>query len=122
MWYEKSAQFAKKHQLLKEEKDGLLAMARVHKENQSFDEATACLEKAILILSDLKLKQNSDDEELTHLQHEIWKTDFVEQIKSKEMNRESSFQFYLLFIIAGGLLITVILLAVKLNRLKRPIN
>lgn len=117
-WYEKSTQFARKHQLLKEEKDGLLAMARVYKENQSFDEATVCLEKAILILSDLKLKQNSIDEELTNLQYEIWKTDF-EQTKIKKINTESSFRFYLLLIISGGLLITVILLVVKLNRLKK---
>lgn len=117
-WYEKSAQFAQKHQLLKEEKDGLLAMARVHKVNQSFDEATLCLEKAILILSDLKLKQHSDDEELTNLQHEIWKTDF-EQIRTREMNEKSSFRFYLLLLISGGLLVAVILLAAKLNQLKK---
>ncbi|MNK10454.1 Tetratricopeptide repeat protein [compost metagenome] len=117
-WYEKSAQFAQRHQLLKEQKDGLLAMARVHKVNQSFDEATVCLEKAILILSDLKLKQHSDDAELTNLQHEIWKTDF-EQIRTKEMNERSSFRFYLLLLISGGLLVTVILLAAKLNQVKK---
>ncbi|WP_300663633.1 tetratricopeptide repeat protein [Fluviicola sp.] len=117
-WYEKSARFAQEHQLLQEEKDGLLAMARVHKANQSFDEATVCLEKAIRILSDLKLKQNSTDEELTNLQYEVWKTDF-EQTNIRKINEESSFWFYLLLIISGGLLITVVLLAVKLNRLKK---
>lgn len=121
LWYEKSAEFARKHQLLKEEKDGLLAMARVYKVNQSFDEATNCLEKAILLMSDLKLKQHSIDNELTNLQYEIWKTDF-EQTKIKKINTESSFRFYLLLIISGALLITVILLTIKLSRLKKGIN
>ncbi len=118
LWYEKSTQFARKNQLLKEEKDGLLAMARVYKVTQSFDEATSCLEKAVLLMSDLKLKQNSVDEELTNLQYEIWKTDF-EQTKIKKINTESSFRFYLLLLISGALFITVILLAIKVSRLKK---
>ncbi len=117
-WYEKSALFAQNNQLLKEEKDGLLAMARVYKVNQSFDEAISCLEKAIFLMSDLKLKQNSINEELTNLQYEIWKTDF-EQTKIKKINTESSFRFYLLLLVSGALFITVILLAVKVNRLKK---
>ncbi|MDR0802445.1 tetratricopeptide repeat protein [Fluviicola sp.] len=117
-WYEKSAQIAEKWHLLSEEKDALLSMARVYRKMNVFDEATRCLEKTVIILSDLKLKQSADDEELTHLQHEIWKTDFGQR-EGKEIRQESSFWFYTLLISIAGLLVTIVLLVVKLNQMKK---
>lgn len=117
-WYKKSTAFAERNQLLSEEKDGLLAMAEVYRQTNVSEEAVRCLEKAVSILSDLKLRQNADTEDLTSLQHEIWKADF-EQKEVKEMKQESSFRFYTLLVLTAGLFITVILLAVKLNQLKK---
>lgn len=117
-WYRKSTAFAERNQLLNEEKDGLLAMAKVYRQTQVYDEAVRCLEKAVSILSDLKLKQNADEEDLTNLQHEIWKTDF-EGKEIREMKQESSFRFYILLVLTAGLCVMVILLSVKLNRLKK---
>ncbi|WP_343637862.1 tetratricopeptide repeat protein [Fluviicola sp.] len=114
-WYQKSADLAKKDGLLKEEKDGFLAMARVYKELQQFDEATGYMEKALAISNELKLRQNADDEDLTNLQHEIWRTDFEEQ-KTAEIKKESSFWVYMLLILAGALGITVVLLVFKLKK------
>ena len=116
-WYQKSADLAKQHSLLKEEKDGLLAIAQVYKEMQQFDEATRQLERAIALSNDLKLRQSADDEDLTNLQHEIWRTDF-EEFKTAEIQKESSFQFYLLLIAVIGLTLTVIMLVIKLNKIK----
>jgi tetratricopeptide (TPR) repeat protein len=120
-WYQRSTDLAKRHALLKEEKDGLLAMAQIYKEMNQFDEATAYLEKAISISNDLKLQQSADDEDLTNLQHEIWKTDF-EAFKTNEIKKESSFQVYLLLIAVIALSITVILLFVKLNKQKKQVS
>jgi tetratricopeptide (TPR) repeat protein len=117
-WYQKSTDLAKRNSLLKEEKDGLLAMAQVYKEMKQFDEATKHLEKAIAISSDLKLQQSADDEDLTNLQHEIWRTDF-EEFKTAEIKKESSFQVYLLLIVTIALTVTVVLLYIKLNKIKR---
>lgn len=117
-WYQKSTDLAKINSLLKEEKDGLLAMAQVYKEMKQFDESTRYLEKALAISSDLKLQQSADDEDLTNLQHEIWRTDF-EEFKTAEIKSESTFQVYLLLIIVIALMITVILLFIKLNKLKK---
>lgn len=116
-WYRKSTDLARKHSLLKEEKDGLLAIAQVYKELQQFDECTQHLERAIAIANDLKLQQHADDEDLTNLQHEIWRTDF-EAFKTAEIQKESSFVLYLLLIAVTGLTITVVLLLVKLNKMK----
>ncbi len=120
-WYQKSTDLAKRNSLLKEEKDGLLAMAQVYKEMKQFDESTKHLEKALAISSDLKLQQSADDEDLTSLQHEIWRTDF-EEFKTAEIKKESSFQFYLLLIVTIALTVTVILLVVKLNKMKKMLN
>lgn len=120
-WYQKSTDLAKKNALLKEEKDGLLAMAQVYKEMNQFDESTQHLEKALAISSDLKLQQSADDEDLTNLQHEIWRTDF-EEFKTAEIKKESSFQVYLLLIAVIALTVTVILLLVKLNKIKKTLN
>lgn len=117
-WYQKSTDLAKKNSLLKEEKDGLLAMAQVYKELQQFDESTNYLEKALAISNDLKLQQSADDEDLTNLQHEIWRTDF-EEFKTEEIKKESSVQFYLLLIAVVTLSITVVLLLIKLNRTRK---
>lgn len=117
-WYKKSTAFAERNQLLSEEKDGLLAMAEVYRQTNVSEEAVRCFEKAVSILSDLKLRQNADTEDLTSLQHEIWKADF-EQKEVKEMKQESSFRFYTLLVLTAGLFITVILLAVKLNQQKK---
>lgn len=114
-WYQKSTNLAKKEGLLKEEKDGLLAMAKVCKEMQQFDEATVYMEKALAISGELKLRQSADDEDLTNLQHEIWRTDFEEQ-KTAEIKKESSFWIYILLILAGALGITVVLLVFKLKK------
>ena len=115
-WYQKSTDLAKKNSLLKEEKDGLLAMAQVYKELKQFDESTKHLEKALAISNDLKLRQSADDEDLTNLQHEIWRTDF-EEFKTAEIKKESVFWIYFLLIAASALALTVILLFVKLNKL-----
>lgn len=120
-WYQKSTDLAKRNSLLKEEKDGLLAMAQVYKEMKQFDESTKHLEKALAISSDLKLQQSADDEDLTNLQHEIWRTDF-EEFKTAEIKKESSFQVYLLLIVTIALTVTVILLLVKLNKVKKTLN
>jgi tetratricopeptide (TPR) repeat protein len=120
-WYQKSTDLAKKNSLLKEEKDGLLAMSQVYKEMKQFDESTKHLEKALAISSDIKLQQSADDEDLTNLQHEIWRTDF-EEFKTAEIKKESSFQFYLLLIAVIALAVTVILLFAKLNKLKKALN
>jgi tetratricopeptide (TPR) repeat protein len=120
-WYQKSTDLAKRNSLLKEEKDGLLAIAQVYKELQQFDESTKHLEQAIAISSDLKLQQSSDDEDLTNLQHEIWRTDF-EEFKTAEIKSKSSFQVYLLLIAVIGLSIAVILLFVKLNKTRKQVN
>lgn len=116
-WYERSAQFAEERHLLNEEKEALLAMARVYRETKAFDESTRCLEKAVMILADLKLKQNAHDEELTLLQHEIWKSNF-EGKEVKEIRQETSSFSYILLILTIGLLITVIFLAIRLNTKK----
>ncbi|MNY38058.1 Tetratricopeptide repeat protein [compost metagenome] len=114
-WYQKSVDLAKSHSLLKEEKDGLLAMAQVYKQLHQFEESASYLEKALTVSSDLKLQQNADDEDLTNLQHEIWRTDF-EQHKATEIKQESSFRFYLLLMIVIALVITVILLFIRLKK------
>ena len=116
-WYQKSTDLAKKNSLLKEEKDGLLAMAQVYKELKQFDESTKHLEKALAISNDLKLRQSADDEDLTNLQHEIWRTDF-EEFKTAEIKKESVFWIYFLLITVSALALTVILLFIKLNKLK----
>lgn len=116
-WYQKSTDLAKKNSLLREEKDGLLAMAQVYKELKQFDESTRHLEKALAISNDLKLQQNADDEDLTNLQHEIWRSDF-EEFKTAEIKKDSIFWIYFLLIAVSGLSLTVILLFVKLNKLK----
>jgi tetratricopeptide (TPR) repeat protein len=116
-WYQKSTDLAKKNGLLKEEKDGLLAMAQVYKEMQQFEESTKHLEKALAISSELKLQQSADDEDLTNLQHEIWRTDF-EEYKTAEIKKETSFWNYILLIIAAALTITVILLFIRLKKTK----
>lgn len=115
-WYRKSADLAKRHSLLKEERDGLLALAQVYKQLHQFEESVSHLEKALAISNDLKLQQSADDEGLTNLQHEIWRTDF-EEFKTAEMKQESSFLFYLLLVISIALTLTVILLFVKLKRI-----
>ena len=120
-WYQKSTDLAKRNSLLKEVKDGLLAIAQVYKEMKQFDESTKHLERAIAISGDLKLQQSADDEDLTNLQHEIWRTDF-EEFKTAEIKSESSFQVYLLLIAVIGLAIAVILLFIKLNKTKKQIN
>lgn len=120
-WYQKSTDFAKRNTLLKEQKDGLLALAQVYKELKQFDQATKYLEQAIVISGDLKLQQSADDEDLTNLQHEIWRTDF-EEFNSIEMKNESSFQVYLLLIISIALALTVILLVIKLQKTKKSSN
>jgi tetratricopeptide (TPR) repeat protein len=116
-WYQRSTDLAKKNGLLKEEKDGLLAMAQVYKEMKQFDESTRHLEKALAISSDLKLQQSADDEDLTNLQHEIWRTDF-EEYKTAEIRKETSFWNDVLLIVAVALAITVVLLFIKLNKTK----
>ncbi|WP_430404280.1 hypothetical protein [Fluviicola sp.] len=88
---------------------------------KQFDESTKHLEKALAISSDLKLQQSADDEDLTNLQHEIWRTDF-EEFKTAEIKKESSFQVYLLLIVTFALAVTVILLLVKLNKIKKTPN
>ncbi len=88
---------------------------------KQFDESTKHLERAIAISGDLKLQQSADDEDLTNLQHEIWRTDF-EEFKTAEIKSESSFQVYLLLIAVIGLAIAVILLFIKLNKTKKQIN
>ncbi len=120
-WYQKSTDLAKKNSLLKEEKDGLLAMAQVYKEMKQFDESTKHLEKALAISSDLKLQQSADDEDLTNLQHEIWRTDF-EEFKTAEIKKESSFLIYILLIGVIALITTVILLFIKLNKTKKQLS
>lgn len=116
-WYQRSTDLAKKNGLLKEEKDGLMAMAQVYKEMKQFDESTKHLEKALAISSDLKLKQSADDEDLTNLQHEIWRTDF-EEYKTAEIKKDTSFWNYILSMIAAALTITVILLFIRLKKTK----
>lgn len=120
-WYQKSTDLAKRNSLLKEEKDGLLAIAQVYKELQQFDESTKHLEQAIAISGDLKLQQSADDEDLTNLQHEIWRTDF-EEFKTEEIKNESSFRVYLLLIAVIGLTIAVILLFIKLSKTRKQLN
>ena len=115
-WYQQSTDLAKKKELLKEEKDGLLAMAQVYKEMKQFDESTKHLEKALSISSDLKLQQSADDEDLTNLQHEIWRTDF-EEFKTAEIKQQTSLWNYVLLIAVTVLVITVILLTVKLKKI-----
>ncbi|TSJ39114.1 tetratricopeptide repeat protein [Fluviicola chungangensis] len=118
IWYQKSTDLAKKNSLLKEEKDGLLALAQVYKELKQFDESTKHLEKALAISSDLKLQQSADDEDLTNLQHEIWRTDF-EAFKTEEIKTETSFWIYVLLIAVATLTLTVIFLVIRLNRKKQ---
>lgn len=116
-WYQKSTDLARKSGLLNEEKDGLLAMAQVYKELKQFDESTRYLEKALAISGNLKLQQNADDEDLTNLQHEIWRTDF-EEYKTAEIRKETSFWNYVLLIVAVALTITVVLLFFRLRKTK----
>lgn len=116
-WYQKSTDLAKRNSLLKEEKDGLLAMAQVYKELKQFDESTKHLEKALAISNDLKLRQSADDEDLTNLQHEIWRTDF-EEFKTAEIKKESVFWIYFLLIAVSALSITVVLILIKLKRIQ----
>ncbi len=116
-WYQKSTDLAQKNELLKEEKDGLLAIAQVYKEMKQFDESTKHLEKALSISSDLKLQQSADDEDLTNLQHEIWRTDF-EEYKTAEIKKETSFWNYVLLIVVATLSITTILLLIKLKKVQ----
>lgn len=114
-WYQKSVDFARRNSLLKEEKDGLLAMAQVYKQLHQFEESVTYLEKALAISNDLKLQQSADDEDLTNLQHEIWRTDF-EEYKHAEKQKESSFQLYLFLIVLVALVLTIVLLAVKVKK------
>ena len=116
-WYQKSTDLARKYELLKEEKDGLLAMAQVYKELKQFDESTGHLEKALSISNDLKLRQNADDEDLTNLQHEIWRTDF-EEFKTAEIKKETLFWNYLLLMVVAAMTITIILLLIKLKKVQ----
>lgn len=116
-WYQRSTDVAKKNELIKEEKDGLLAMAQVYKELKQFDESTKHLEEALVISSDLKLQQSADDEDLTNLQHEIWRTDF-EESKTAEIKKETVFWNYLLSIVVAALSISIILLLIKLKKVQ----
>ncbi|WP_043023796.1 tetratricopeptide repeat protein [Fluviicola taffensis] len=120
-WYKKSAEIARRNHLLKEEKDALLASANVYKKQSESVQEILCLEKVIALGNDIKLTQNADAEDLTNLQHEIWKTDF-EQTKTKEIQKENSLKFYILLIISCSLAIALILVLVKLKKMKKSTN
>jgi tetratricopeptide (TPR) repeat protein len=121
IWYKKSAEIAHRNHLLKEEKDALLASANVYKQSHDLEEVIQCLEKVIDIGNDLKLIQNADAEDLTNLQHEVWKTDF-EKTRVIEIQKENSLQFYLLVILACSLTVALALVVVKLKKSNHSVN
>lgn len=96
-WYERSATLAKKEQLLKEEKDGVIGMANTYKALGDFEDATFMLEKALEISNQLEALQIKDEEELTNLQQEVWKAKNNEIYSSKETASSN----YWLVILAG---------------------
>lgn len=73
-WYNKSISLAQKHQLLQEERDACVALAGVYKAQGEYDEAFIKMEKALAISNQIKINELNDEEDLTALQHEIWKS------------------------------------------------
>ena len=118
-WYNKSIALAKKENLIQEWKDGILGLIKVYKAQKDFDNAFTSLEEVLQLDKKITEQRSKDDESLTNLQKEIWKSDY--DLKLLNTPKEPNYMAYILgagCIILCGMLFYLLYAQNKKNKLQ----
>lgn len=86
LWYQKSLNHAKKHHLLKDQKDALIAISNVYKSAEDYKNAYLFQEQAMQVATEMSNENLRNEEELSKLQHEIWMQDQYSEPKKNKTN------------------------------------
>lgn len=117
-WYMKSYEYAKKHQLYKEEKDALMVLANLYKSRNQFPDATKYLEMYIALGEKIETHNQRDDEKIKAKQLEFMKLESEAALEGfqDEPSLWTYFKIEWILVVLFGLIALV--LAGKLRKAK----